>query len=88
MKNQKYIVKDVAGLHARPASILTAAAARYKGDVDIIYKDKSVTLKSIMSVMSLGIPHQATFYIEVTGEKEEEQLGILTNILSEHKIIW
>ena len=87
MKREKYIVKDVAGLHARPASILSAAASKYQGNVDILYKDKKVTLKSIMAVMSLGIPHESEFFIEVDGEKEDEQLAIFTNILEEHKII-
>ncbi len=87
MIKEKYIVKDVAGLHARPASVLSAAAAKYQEDVDIIYKDKRVTLKSIMSVMSLGIPHAAEFYIEVRGEQEKEQIAILKGILTEYKII-
>ena len=89
MKKKTYFVKDIAGLHARPASILCAEASKYDGDVEIIYKDKSVTLKSIMAVMSLGIPHQAEFVIEVNGleVEEEKQIDIFTKILSEHKII-
>ena len=87
MKKEKYIVKDVAGLHARPASILSAAAAKYQGTVDIYYKGKKVTLKSIMAVMSLGIPHQAEFFIEVDGDLEDEHINIFTSILKEHKII-
>jgi len=87
MERQKYIVKDKAGLHARPASILSAAASKYRGNVDIIYKDKKVTLKSIMFLMSLGIPYQAEFYIEVNGDQEKEQIMTFTDILTKYKII-
>ncbi len=87
MERKMYIVKDKAGLHARPASILSASASKYRGNVDILYKDKKVTLKSIMALMSLGIPYQGEFFIEVTGDKEKEQITSFTDILTKYKII-
>ncbi|MEC9485712.1 MAG: HPr family phosphocarrier protein [Candidatus Izemoplasma sp.] len=87
MVTKTYKVTDEAGLHARPASILCKKAMTFDGDVNIVYKDKKSTLKSIMILMSLGIPHNAEFNIEVIGDGEEILLEELTSVLKEHDII-
>ena len=84
---KEFTVKDKDGLHARPASIVVKAAANYPGEIDIVYKGKQLTLKSILSVMSLGIPYEETFEIIVSGEGEQEMLEIITSILCENGIV-
>lgn len=87
MVHKSYTVIDEAGLHARPASLLCQLAMTHDGDVNIVYKGKTSTLKSIMIIMSLGIPYGAKFEIEVDGENKLEMLDKLTDLLKEHKII-
>lgn len=87
MVSQTYKVVDKAGLHARPASLLCKKAMTFAGSVNIAYKDKKSTLKSVMILMSLGIPHGAEFSIEVEGNNEQAMLDELTDLLKEHKII-
>ncbi|MGS0971634.1 MAG: HPr family phosphocarrier protein [Candidatus Izemoplasmataceae bacterium] len=82
-----YTVKSKDGLHARPASLLTKLASEFDGEVDLSYKDKTVTMKSIMAVMSLGIPHNATFTITVDGDGENAHKEKLELLLREHEII-
>lgn len=87
MKLVRYLVKSEEGLHARPASLLTGVASKYPDRVDIIYQGKKLTLKSIMIVMGLGIPHNAEFEIEVEGAHEDEIVTLLTKVLTDNSII-
>jgi len=84
---ETFKVVDKAGLHARPASLISAIASKYSGDVNIIYNGKSATLKSILIVMSLGIPFDASFEIEVIGEDETKPLDQIREVLIENGII-
>ena len=55
MKEIKVVVIDPVGLHARPATVAVNAASKFKSDVKVSFKERSVNMKSIMGVMSLGI---------------------------------
>lgn len=87
MVKKTYTVKSKDGLHARPASLLTKLASEFDGEVSLKFDDKTVTMKSIMAVMSLGIPHDAEFTIVVDGDGEEEHQEKLEALLKEHDII-
>ncbi len=82
MKKQ-YVVIDKAGIHARPAAKLVQEANKISGDVNITYNGRTVNAKSIMGVMSLGIPCGATFEIEVVGDGIEQ----LEQVLKENGLI-
>ncbi len=87
MKQARYTVTSEEGLHARPASLLTQVASRYNDRVDIVYNGKKLTLKSIMIVMGLGIPHHASFEVEVEGDHEDEVIEAITKVLTDNQII-
>lgn len=82
-----YKVVDEAGLHARPASLLAQVAGSKPNGVFIEYNDKRLTLKSIMVVMSLGVPSGAEFAIDVDGDDAKDVLDELEAVLVEHKVI-
>ncbi|MBM7453277.1 phosphocarrier protein [Acholeplasma morum] len=69
------------GIHARPATNLVTQAMKFKSDVWLIANNRSVDMKSIMGVMSLGIYKAATFTIRTSGEDEQEALEAITNLL-------
>ena len=87
MLRREYTIIDEAGLHARPASLLVKEATKHKNDIQIQYKEKKMTLKSIMVVMAMGIPQGATFALEVDGDDAEAVLTSLENVLKEHSVI-
>jgi len=84
---REYKIIDEAGLHARPASLLVQAATKFPNNIYIEFKDKKLTLKSIMAVMSLGVPQNSTIAIEVEGDNAKEVLQTLENILEEHRLV-
>lgn len=84
---KEFTVKDKDGLHARPASLVVKAAAKFPGEIDIAYKGKQLTLKSILTVMSLGIPFGESFEVVASGDGAEDILNEVTNILEENGIV-
>lgn len=57
MKEFTASIIDPIGLHARPASVVSTIASKFKSDVQIVLDKtgKVGNLKSIMNVMSLGV---------------------------------
>ena len=87
MVELKVVVIDPVGLHARPATVAVNAASKFKSDVKVTYKDRTVNMKSIMGVMSLGIPTQSESVITCDGEDEEVAVHTIEEILKTQKVI-
>ncbi|WP_370017291.1 HPr family phosphocarrier protein [Peribacillus sp. B2I2] len=65
------------GIHARPATFLVNMVTPFSSDVILEYKRRQVDLKSILGVMSLGIPQGETIKIIAQGDDAEQ---VLSNI--------
>ena len=87
MKEIKVLVVDPVGLHARPATVAVNAASKFKCDVKVSFKERSVNMKSIMGVMSLGIPTQSEITITCEGEDEDAAIAAIEDILRKQKVI-
>lgn len=87
MKEISVSVVDPVGLHARPATVAVNAASKFKSEVKVAYNGKTVNMKSIMGVMSLGIPTQSEITISCDGEDEEEAIKQIEDILKAQKVI-
>ena len=82
-----YKVLDEVGLHARPASLMVKVASKFTDEVHILYKGRKLTLKSIMAVMSLGVPYGDEFVIEVVGDNELQVFTEIEKVLIENNVI-
>ena len=82
MAEKIFTVTSESGIHARPATILVQTASKFHSEIQLQYKEKTVNLKSIMGVMSLGIPQGAEIKIVVEGSDELEALATLTETLA------
>ena len=87
MKEITVTVVDPVGLHARPATVAVNAASKFKSDVKVTFKERSVNMKSIMGVMSLGIPTQSEITIICNGEDEAEAAKSIEDTLRAQKVI-
>lgn len=67
-------IKDEAGVHARPAAKLSHLAATFDNKIELTYQNRTIDLKSIMGIMSLGIPQHAEITLHVHGENAEDVL--------------
>lgn len=64
-------VKDPVGLYLTPTTVLVEIANRYYSEVCMTYGKKQVNLKSMMAVISLGVPTKAVLTIEANGDDEQ-----------------
>ncbi|ARI78269.1 phosphocarrier protein HPr [Halobacillus mangrovi] len=72
MAEQTMKITAADGVHARPATALVQVAGKFQSEVNLEYNGKSVNMKSIMGVMSLGIPSGAEVKFTAEGSDEEE----------------
>lgn len=87
MKEVKLLVVDPVGLHARPATVAVNAASKFKSDVTLSFNGKTVNMKSIMGVMSLGVPTQSEIVVACQGEDEEAAITSIQEILKTQKVV-
>lgn len=69
------------GIHARPATVLVNTASKFGADINLEFNGKAVNLKSIMGVMSLGIPQGAEIKVTATGDDAEAALNAIQETL-------
>ncbi|MCT4618449.1 MAG: HPr family phosphocarrier protein [Marinisporobacter sp.] len=74
------ILKNEAGLHARPASVLVKMATGFKCNVNLIKNGRKCNAKSIISILSLGAKSGETLFIETDGEDEKKALDSLVEL--------
>ncbi|MFB1051297.1 phosphocarrier protein HPr [Paraliobacillus sp. JSM ZJ581] len=74
-------ITDSTGVHARPATVLVNKAGSFSSDINLEYNGKSVNLKSIMGVMSLGIPKDAEVKFIAEGSDEKEAIDAIYELI-------
>ena len=60
------------GLYASLADGLVTLANRYDAAVTLSYQDKEVSMKSVMGVISLGVPCQGVVHLKIEGREAKE----------------
>lgn len=78
---QKFVIISEYGLHARPATRLVNQAMSFESELSLTAFNRSVNLKSIMGVMSLGIYHGEVIEISAEGPDAEEAIKGITDFL-------
>ena len=81
MKKQEFNITAETGIHARPATLLVQSASKFNSDINLEYKGKSVNLKSIMGVMSLGVGQGSDVVITAEGDDEKEAIEAIAETL-------
>jgi phosphocarrier protein HPr len=82
MMEKVFKVTADSGIHARPATLLVQTASKFNSDIHLAYNGKTVNLKSIMGVMSLGVPKGAEIKITAEGADAAEAVAALTETLA------
>ena len=70
MLEARMLLTNEVGLHARPAAMLVKCAAKFKSQVMVMGRDKSVNAKSIIAVLSLGVGRGDEIIITAEGPDE------------------
>ncbi|CAM3088230.1 phosphocarrier protein [Lactobacillus bombicola] len=81
MEKRDFHVIAETGIHARPATLLVQAASKFGSDINLEYNGKSVNLKSIMGVMSLGVGKNADVSISADGDDEKDAIEAISETM-------
>lgn len=74
-------VKNSTGLHARPATMIVQKAASFKSSLSIEVNGKKGNLKSMISILSLGIAKDNLVTVTATGEDQEIALKEIADFI-------
>ena len=72
MQSFEYTIKDVHGIHARPATDLFKMLKNYDVAVKVAKGDKEIPFKGVMGIMSLGAKQADTVQFSFEGADEEK----------------
>lgn len=86
MKENIFTITAESGIHARPATLLVQAAGKFESDIQLEYNGKKVNLKSIMGVMSLGIPKGSTIKVGAEGSDEDLAIEAIKEVLNKEAL--
>ena len=81
MEKLEFHIVAETGIHARPATLLVQAASKFNSDINLEYNGKSVNLKSIMGVMSLGVGQGADVTITADGDDAKEAIEAIADTM-------
>lgn len=87
MASQELRIIDESGIHARPATHLVQSMSKYNNDIQLEYNNKSVNAKSIMGIMSLGVPYDAQIKISVNGDNAETVLADIIKTVKSQNLV-
>lgn len=82
--SKKVRVKNSLGLHTRPATYIVKLLQRFRSKVSFTYKRQTVNPRSILSILMLGVPKNASIGITVEGEDADDTMQELLNAFECH----
>ncbi len=71
------IVKNRAGIHARPAALIAQTANKFSSEVLIEKDDTVINAKSIMGVITMAAGYQTALTIKADGSDAEAAVSAL-----------
>lgn len=80
---REFSITNEQGIHARPATKLVQLANSFIAELELIYQGKSVDLKSIMGVLSLGVTRGSNIIVRATGTDENDALKAIAKFVRE-----
>ena len=78
---KKFLITSEYGIHARPATRLVNLAMSFEAEIMLEAMGKTVNLKSIMGLMSLGIYKGEEVRITASGHDGEKAVSALSEFI-------
>ena len=78
------IVCNTAGIHSCPSAVIIKEAMNYPGVIRVIASSRDSDLRSVMSLLALGLQQGATLAIQVSGPDEDAFCRKLVDLFETH----
>ncbi len=82
MIEQKVIIINKLGLHARASSKFVSLASKFHSQIELCRGTKIVNAKSIMGVMMLAAAKETELLLKVDGDDEVQAMEALTKLIA------
>ena len=82
MLEQRLIVSNRLGLHARAAAKLAHLLGGFRANVTIGFKQRQVNAKSILGLMTLAAPLGSELVLTLDGSDEREALAATVDLFA------
>jgi len=80
MVEREVVIKNRAGMHARPAAMLVQTANKFSSNIYFEKNSEQVNGKSIMGIITLGATYNTELKIIADGEDELEAVEALAGL--------
>ncbi len=81
---QKFVIANKLGLHARPAALLVQTANRFQSEITIQKGKQKVNAKSIMGVMMLAAGLGSHVIVRMTGPDARKAMQAVAKLFQEN----
>jgi phosphocarrier protein len=86
-RSAEVVITNPVGLYAGPARQLVNFTKQFNSEIFLTYDGKSVNLKSLMGVVSLGIPNKAHVTVSADGYDEIKAVREIVDKMKEIDLI-
>lgn len=83
MIEREVTVRNRAGLHTRPASMLVRTASQFDSEIYLRRDNYQINGKSVIGVMTLAAEQGATLTLVVEGEDEEDAAEAVADLFED-----
>ncbi len=73
-------VRNRAGIHARPASLIAQMANKYQSEISLEKDSIVVNAKSIMGVITMAAGYNTTITLKVEGSDEQDAANAIEKL--------
>ena len=81
MTEQTTVIKNRAGIHARPATLIVKEASKFKANVYIEKNSEKINAKSILNILTLGGTYNSEIKVLADGEDEKDAVNALIKLI-------
>ncbi|MCD6081396.1 HPr family phosphocarrier protein [candidate division WOR-3 bacterium] len=85
MIEQQVKIRNCLGIHARPATLISQTAKKYKSKVLLVKDGFEVDAKSILDILLLEAPQGSVLTLKADGPDEKEAIEALRELIEERK---
>lgn len=83
MIEREVTVRNRAGLHTRPASMLVRTASQFDSEIYLQRDNYEINGKSVIGVMTLAAEQGATLTLIVNGKDEDDAAEAITELFED-----
>ncbi|MBN2874224.1 MAG: HPr family phosphocarrier protein [Spirochaetales bacterium] len=80
MVEKTTVIKNRAGIHARPAALIVQTAGKFASKVSLQKGDDTINAKSIMGIITLGAGFGTEIRIIADGEDETDAVDAIERL--------